>query len=53
MPISISVQILSGISNSEIAKKLSISNKTVSIHRRNIYAKYQTDSLIKLYLKLK
>ncbi|MFA3780214.1 response regulator transcription factor [Yersinia sp. 1652 StPb PI] len=45
--------ILSGMSNSEIAKKLSISNKTVSIHRRNIYAKYQTDSLIKLYLKLK
>ncbi|WP_420071880.1 hypothetical protein [Yersinia sp. 1252 StPb PI] len=23
------------------------------MHRRNIYAKYQTDSLIKLYLKLK
>ncbi|MGP2518187.1 helix-turn-helix domain-containing protein [Yersinia sp. 2545 StPb PI] len=44
--------ILKGDSNSEIAKKLNINNKTISTHRTNILKKFQLKNTIDLYKEL-
>ncbi|CQJ04946.1 LuxR family transcriptional regulator [Yersinia frederiksenii] len=43
--------ILSGNTNKEISEILSVSNKTISAHRVNIYSKYGVNSLVDLYFK--
>lgn len=45
--------LLSGMTNYDIAKRLAISNKTVSAHKTNIYTKYETKNLIDIYQRLK
>jgi len=44
--------VLQGMSNKLIASSLGISKRTVEFHLKNIYAKYQVSSRIKLILKL-
>lgn len=44
--------LLQGKSNKLIASSLSISNRTVEFHLKNIYAKFQVNSRIELILKL-
>ncbi|MBI4760167.1 MAG: response regulator transcription factor [Chloroflexota bacterium] len=44
--------LLQGKSNKLIASSLSISNRTVEFHLKNIYAKFQVSSRIELILKL-
>ncbi|MGE4799917.1 response regulator transcription factor [Yersinia hibernica] len=45
--------ILSGMTNYDIAKKLAISHKTVSAHKKSIHTKYEAKNLIDLYQRLK
>ncbi|WP_420075534.1 LuxR C-terminal-related transcriptional regulator [Yersinia sp. 2542 StPb PI] len=44
---------MSGYSNINIARILSISPKTISAHRANILNKFQVNNLLELYSKLK
>ncbi|CNK97767.1 response regulator transcription factor [Yersinia mollaretii] len=44
--------IMLGMNNKEIARKLGISDKTVSAHRTNIYDKYNVKNAIGLYYKV-
>src|SRR3989304_10256335 len=44
--------LLQGKSNKLIASSLSISDRTVEFHLKNIYAKFQVNSRIELILKL-
>lgn len=44
--------LLSGLSNMEIATILSLSNKTVSFYRRNIFCHFGVRNIVELYLML-